>query len=53
MALDINNVINTVFFLSNDPGKTEYEQLVFKLKIQVYDEMESTFREFLKIEDYR
>lgn len=53
VALDINNVINTVFFLSNDPGKTEYEQLVFKLKIQVYDEMESTFREFLKIEDYR
>lgn len=53
VALQINGVINTVFRLSNNPSQTEYEQLVFKLKTQVYEEMESTFRELLKIEFYR
>ncbi|EHH1047326.1 hypothetical protein MA615_004164 [Vibrio vulnificus] len=53
IAGEINNVINTVFYLSNDPEHEKYEQLVFQLKIQVYDQMESAFRELLKIEDYR
>lgn len=53
VALDINNVINTVSQLSYNPEQAEYKQLVSKLKIQVYDQMESTFRDLLKIEEYR
>ena len=53
IAREINDVINTVFHLGNDPEHEKYEQLVFQLKIQVYDQMESAFRELLKIEDYR
>lgn len=53
VANDINTVMNTVFELNNDPNKTEYKQLVFQLKIQVYSQMEAQFRELLKTEDYR
>lgn len=53
MALEINDVINTASLLINNNDQTEYRQLVFKLKIQVYDQMESKFRGLLKIEDYR
>jgi len=52
VALKINNVINTVFQLSCNPEQAEYKQLVANLKIQVYDQMESIFRELLKIEYY-
>ncbi|MFA0345469.1 MULTISPECIES: hypothetical protein [unclassified Vibrio] len=53
IASEINNVINTVYHLTSYENQTQYEQLVFQLKIQVFDQMESTFRKLLKIEDYR
>lgn len=54
IADDINQVMNTVYSLSHDDiDETDYEDLFFQLKLQVFDRMEYKFREFMKIEHYR
>jgi hypothetical protein len=53
VALEINHVLNIASKLVKYQNIEEYQQLAFNLKIHVYDHMELTFRELLKVEDYR
>lgn len=52
VALEINHVLNMSSKLVKYQNMEEYQQLVFNLKIQVFDHMELTFRDLLKVEEY-